>query len=76
MGLIHLLAHSLVVAGNKGVANGQHAVFLAQHEMGTGVVFLTHLGTHFLQLLPGAVAKGLKLALRMLGGDVFHHVLA
>ncbi len=75
MRLIHLFANGFVVASHECVAHGQHAVFLAEHEMGAGVILLANFGANLLELFPRAVAQRLELAFGMLGGDVLHDVL-
>ena len=76
MGLVHHLAYGFIVAGVQCVADGQYAVFLTEHELGTAVVLVAHFGLHLVELFPGAVAQGLEGEFRMLGGNVLHHVLA
>ena len=76
MRLIHQLTHTLIVAFVEGVAYCKYAVFLAQHELGTTIVFFADVAFDLLQLFPCAVAQGLKFSLRMLGGNVLDDILA
>ena len=76
MGFIHLLTYGFIIATVEGIADGKHAVFLAKHEMGTGIVFLADFGTHLFELFPSAVAQGFKLGFGVLGSNMFHHVFA
>ena len=46
MGLVHLFAHRLVVAGFQCITNGQHTVFLAKYKASAVVIFLTNFGFH------------------------------
>ena len=75
MGLVHHLTDFLVVAFVQRIADSQHTVLLTEYELGALVVLSANFLLDFLQLLPSAVAQGLKLTLRMLGGNVFHHIL-
>ena len=73
--LIHQLANFLVVAFIQCIANAEYAVFLAEHELGTLVVFFTDFGSYFVKLFPCAITQGLKFSFRVLGLDVLYHVL-
>ena len=76
VGLIHLLAYSLVVTLLKSIADCQYAVLLAQYEVSAAVILFAYLCANLFQLLPCAIAESLELCLWVLGSDVLNHVLA
>ncbi len=60
VGLVHLAAHGVVVAGHEGVAHGEHAVFLLKHELGAEIVLGSDFALDGVELLVGGVAQGLE----------------